>query len=150
MKFAYSFDGERYESLYGSVEEALKDAIVEIEDLRECNVSDIPEKIFVGECQDYKPSLLTCGYDVIEAVQCDAYEEGGEYAEDYLDDATKEQVEELEKGLDDVFQKWIEKYKLYPNFYTVPSYKTYTYDEAVAYIKKQVKRRAKWLNKVES
>lgn len=132
MEFAYSFDNETYGSTYNSVEEALRDAAYELEHMSN---TDKPDQIFVGECQVYKPSLLTCGYDVIEAIQCDAHEEGGEYAEGYLDDATKEQVEELENDLDDVFQKWVEKYKLQPNFYTVSVYKTYTYDEAVAYIK---------------
>ncbi len=40
-----------------------------------------------------------CGYDVIEAVRVDAYDEGGEYAENYLDDVTKEQREELKNSL---------------------------------------------------
>lgn len=40
---------------------------------------------------------------MIEAVQTNAYDEGGEYAENYLDDVTKEQREELEEQLDVVF-----------------------------------------------
>lgn len=80
-----------------------------------------------GECELYRPSLLSCGYDVIEAVQTDAYDEGGEYAENYLDDVTKEQREELEEQLDVVFNAWLEKHDLYPNFYTIPAYETYKY-----------------------
>lgn len=85
------------------------------------------ERVFVGECELYRPSLLSCGYDVIEAVQVDAYDEGGEYAENYLDDVTKEQREELEEQLDVVFNAWLEKHDLYPNFYTIPAYETYKY-----------------------
>lgn len=87
----------------------------------------LPERVFVGECELYRPSLLSCGYDVIEAVQTDAYDEGGEYAENYLDDVTKEQREELEEQLDVVFNAWLEKYDLYPNFYTIPAHETYKY-----------------------
>lgn len=64
---------------------------------------------------------------MIEAIQTDAYDEGGEYAENYLDDVTKEQREELEEQLDVVFNAWLEKYDLYPNFYTIPAYETYKY-----------------------
>lgn len=135
MKFSYSFDEERYGFLYDSIEETLKDAIEEIEALRKCNASDIPEKIFVGECRIYEPTLLNSGDDVIEAIKLQASDAGGEWADDYLDDVTKEQVEELEKNLDDVFQKWIDKYKFQPNFYTVSTYKAYTYEEAIDYVR---------------
>ena len=52
-----------------------------------------------------------------------------EYAEDYLDDVAKEDREELEAALDAVFQEWITKHNYHPNFYTVPSYEVYRYDE---------------------
>lgn len=134
MKFSYSFDEERYGFLYDSIEEALKDAIAEIEALRKYNV-DIPEKIFVGECQIYEPTLLDSGDDIIEMIKLQASDAGGEWGDYYLDDVTKEQVEELEKNLNDVFQKWIDKYKFQPNFYTVSTYKAYTYEEAIDYVK---------------
>ena len=41
---------------------------------------------------------------------------------------TKEQIEELENGLEAVFQDWIQKYNFYPNFYTIPAADVYTYD----------------------
>lgn len=94
---------------------------------RETGKKIYTKTVFVGECELYRPSLLSCGYDVIEAVQTDAYDEGGEYAENYLDDVTKEQREELEEQLDVVFNAWLEKYDLYPNFYTIPTYETYKY-----------------------
>lgn len=77
MKFSYSFDEERYGFLYDSIEEALKDAIAEIEALRKYNV-DIPEKIFVGECQIYEPTLLDSGDDIIEMIKLQASDAGGE------------------------------------------------------------------------
>lgn len=130
-KVAYSMDGENYSGMFDTAAEALEDARNEIEYMIESRKKgykiDLPERVFVGECELYQPSLLSCGYDVIEAVQDDAYDEAEEYAEDYLDDVTKEQREELEEQLDVVFNAWLEKYDLYPNFYTIPAYDTYKY-----------------------
>lgn len=124
-------DGENYSAMYDTAAEALEDARNEIEYMIESRKKGykvvLPERVFVGECELYRPSLLSCGYDVIEAVQADAYDEGGEYAENYLDDVTKEQREELEEQLDVVFNAWLEKYDLYPNFYTIPAHETYKY-----------------------
>lgn len=105
----------------------MKDAIAEFEEFKKYPPKrGIPNKIFVGQCEFYRPSLSNSGYDVIEAVQCQAQDEGGEWADDYLDDATKEQIEELENGLEAVFQDWIQKYNFYPNFYTIPAADVYT------------------------
>ena len=41
----------------------------------------------------------------------------------------KEKLEELETGLEQVFQKWDEKYELQPDFYIVNTYDVYKYDE---------------------
>lgn len=126
---AYSFDGETYGATYNNTKEALKDAIVEFEEFKKYPPKrGIPNKIFVGQCEFYRPSLSNSGYDVIEAVQSQAQDEGGEWADDYLNDATKEQIEELENGLEAVFQDWIQKYNFYPNFYTIPAADVYTYD----------------------
>ena len=126
---AYSFDGETYGATYNNTKEALKDAIAEFEEFKKYPPKrGIPNKIFVGQCEFYRPSLSNSGYDVIEAVQCQAQDEGGEWADDYLDDATREQIEELESGLEAVFQEWIQKYNFYPNFYTIPAADVYTYD----------------------
>jgi len=46
------------------------------------------------------------------------YDEVGECAEGFLD-VTKEQQKELEEQLNEVFFKWIVKYNLQPNCYTV-------------------------------
>jgi len=56
---------------------------------------------------------------VIETIQEAVYEDVGEVAEDYLDDATKEDLLELEKQLNDVFYKWQEKHHYKPTFYKV-------------------------------
>ena len=35
---------------------------------------------------------------------------------------------ELEAELEQVFQEWVERYNLYPDFYTVNKYDVYKYD----------------------
>lgn len=101
-KVAYSMDGENYSAMYDTAAEALEDARNEIEYMIESRKKGykvvLPERVFVGE-----------------------------YAENYLDDVTKEQREELEEQLDVVFNAWLEKYDLYPNFYTIPAHETYKY-----------------------
>lgn len=127
---AYSFDGETYGCTYDNTKEALSDALLEIESMKKFPPARgaVPNKIFVGQCKTFQPSLSGSGFDAIEAVQCQAAEEGGEYGEDYLSDVSKEQAEELENALEAVFQEWIEKHNLHANFYTVPSFDIYTYD----------------------
>lgn len=129
-KVAYSFDGESYGCMYNNTKEALKDALSELEGMKKYPPArgTIPNKIFVGQCEVFRPSLSGSGWDAIETVQCQAEDAGGEWAEDYLSDVTKEQIQELENALEAVFQIWIEKHNLHPNFYTVPSFDIYTYD----------------------
>ena len=59
----------------------------------------------------------------IDAILEDAYDqvcdEVGESAEDFLNDVTKEQQEELEEELNKVFFNWVVKNKLEPTCYTI-------------------------------
>ncbi|WP_156882297.1 hypothetical protein [Lacrimispora indolis] len=127
-KVAYSFDNESYSTLYDNEAEALEDALKEIKYYEENEYSSVPEKVYIGQCELFKPSLSSSGYDVIEAAISQADDEGfGEWDEDYLSDVTKEQREELEEELDAVFQKWITKHGLEANFFKVNSFDTYNY-----------------------
>ena len=69
--------------------------------------------------QIFSPSFGIDAGSVLESIQENAYSEGGEFSDGYLDDVTKEQEEELEQKLNEVFAEWTEKYNLHPNFYTV-------------------------------
>ena len=69
--------------------------------------------------QIFSPSFGIDAGSVLESIQENAYSEGGEFSDGYLDDVTKEQEEELERKLNEVFAEWTEKYNLHPNFYTV-------------------------------
>ena len=61
---------------------------------------------------------INTGY-LLESIQEDAYSEGGEFSEGYLDDVTNEQEAELEAQLNAVFSAWSDKYNHHPNFYNV-------------------------------
>ena len=56
---------------------------------------------------------------VIEDAQEQLAEEIGEVSESYLDSVTKEQEEELEVELNEVFRKWHKKHNLFPTCYNI-------------------------------
>ena len=125
---SYSFDNENYGSTFDSTEEALKEAFEEIQCYERNGYSTVPEKVYVGECEMFKPNLASSGWDVIEAAILQSDDEGfGEWNDDYLSDVTKEQREELESELDAVFQKWITRHGFEAGFYKVNCYDTYNY-----------------------
>jgi hypothetical protein len=51
------------------------------------------------------------------------YDECGEYAEDWLDNCTKEQEADLEDRIKEVVNKWADDYGLQPTFYGVKNVK---------------------------
>lgn len=83
--------------------------------------------VYIGQRYDFEPSVDADF--VIERIQDEAYDEGGEYAEDYLDpppmkdiEARKkwnDQVADLEKRLTDVFHTWARETKNEPNFWLI-------------------------------
>lgn len=83
--------------------------------------------VFIGQRYDFEPTVDADF--VIERIQEEAYDEGGEYAEYYLDpppmkdaEARKkwgEQVADLEKRLTDVFRAWAKETKNEPRFWLV-------------------------------
>ena len=68
---------------------------------------------------------------ILESIQEDAYSEGGEFSEGYLDDVTTEQEAELEAQLNAVFSAWSDKYNHHPNFYNVGHIEIITLEEAL-------------------
>lgn len=71
---------------------------------------------------------INTGY-LLESIQEDAYSEGGEFSEGYLDDVTTEQEAELEAQLNAVFSAWSDKYNHQPNFYSVDHIEIVTLEE---------------------
>lgn len=64
---------------------------------------------------------------IIENAQEQLYDEVGEVAECYLD-TTKEQDEELELKLNEVFYEWHKKHNLFPSCYKVENIETIDVD----------------------
>ena len=69
--------------------------------------------------QIFSPSFGIDAGSVLESIQENAYSEGGEFSDGYLDDVTKEQEEELEQKLNEVFAEWLTKYNHQPAFYYI-------------------------------
>lgn len=80
--------------------------------------------IYYAQVHEYIPSVDV--ENVLDNISENAYSETGEYAERYLCDVPKEQIEELGDSLNDVLEKWIKKYKHEPNFYTIGNEKCIT------------------------
>lgn len=74
--------------------------------------------IYTGKCKlDFVPYID--GVCIIENLQEQAYESGGDSRENYLEGAIDEQIKELEVNLNEVLVAWLEKYRHEPDFYSV-------------------------------
>ena len=76
------------------------------------------DKFFVGQVELVEVPLIDAD-DVTERLRESVYDDIGEVAEEFLLDASKEQVAELGEGLNGVYLAWLEKYGLKPNLYRV-------------------------------
>jgi hypothetical protein len=95
---------EAYEDLLGWVDDEY------FED-HNTKIVKIAEKI--------KPSI--CDFinidDMVDRIAENAYDDGGEYAEDYLYNLPSEQREELERNINTVLLDWAKKYNHEPNWF---------------------------------
>jgi hypothetical protein len=83
--------------------------------------------VFIGQRYDFEPTVDADF--VIERIQEEAYEEGGDYVGDYLDTPPMRdtearqtwdaQVADLEKRLTAVFHEWAKETKNEPSFYLI-------------------------------
>ncbi len=129
-KKAYSFDNENYSGVCDTDREALDEALMDIESIRRYNPKQIPDTVYIGNCEFFEPSLAGSSWDIIEAVLQQVDDEGfEEWTDGYLSDIPIEQREELEEGLEKVFQEWIDKYNYHATFFIVTSYDVYSYDK---------------------
>ncbi|PTQ84765.1 hypothetical protein C8U37_107133 [Trichococcus patagoniensis] len=69
--------------------------------------------------QAFSPHLCIDAGDVIENLQEQAGDCCGEVAENYLDDVTKGELEDLEEALNDALQKWLTEYNHQPTFHYI-------------------------------
>lgn len=80
-------------------------------------------KIYRGEAQYYTHDTFTfdIGADIQELLQESAYGEGGEFAEDYLEYLSKEQLDDLTR----IVTEWLNKNAAQPTFYGVKNVESY-------------------------
>ncbi|EOL42023.1 hypothetical protein RV11_GL003483 [Enterococcus phoeniculicola] len=67
----------------------------------------------VGQCMI--PTLYIDTDGLLEAASGNVYDQCGEYADDYLDDVSKDHLDELEK----VILEWFERHNYMPSCYTI-------------------------------
>lgn len=110
-KWCYSLNEEDFTGGLCSKEDAISEG-------REYAIDDDKPYFYIGKAiSDFTPSIdIDC---IIENIQEDAYQNGGEWAEGYLEDITKEQANELDEKLNDVLSNWIDKYNIKANWFTV-------------------------------
>ena len=113
-QYAWSNDEEHYDGYYKTVEDAIGEAIA-------CGEEG---DIWIGEIVEYDNFSINVD-KVIEDVCQVACEEVGEFAEGWLYKIPEEQEKELEEELNKVWNNWIKKYKLEPQFFTVENVKKY-------------------------
>lgn len=118
LDLAYSTDEEVFNSSgeFNCYEDAVLEAILEKD-------AEVGDTIFVGEKTKHMPHI--CAENVIEDLSEQAYDECGEHAQDYLTEVKDSERLELENELNDVLQKWMDRFKHHPYFYLVKKVKRF-------------------------
>lgn len=113
-KKCYSTNNEDF--TYDELDDAIRYAI----DDESINVGDVVT-VYEGDAVPWKAGDFT-GF-TLDHISNAAYDEGGEYADDYLEGVTKEQEADLDKRIADAVNQWADDYALQPNFYQVKNVK---------------------------
>lgn len=121
-KFSYSFDGENFDDICDSVEEALHDARIQ------ASCFDEPiETVYIGEVWDFEPKVDVDS--VIERIQDDAEDEAGECADDYLEGVKIADKQKLQEMLTETFNQWAAETFHEPYFYILRDAKEYRLED---------------------
>lgn len=80
-------------------------------------------KIYRGEAHGYTHDTFAfdIGADIQEILQEAAHGEGGEFSEDYLEDLSKEQLDDLTR----IITEWLNKNAVQPTFFSVKNVESY-------------------------
>ena len=115
-KYVYSHNGE--DSWVEHEDSAVDSAMFGKDDQKPDSV-----KIYRGEAKGYTHDTFAfdIGTDIQELLQEYAHGEGGEFAEDYLEDLSKEQLDDLTS----IVTEWLNKNAAQPTFYGVKNVKAY-------------------------
>ena len=125
MKWAYSFNGEMYGDIYDTREEAIRDAVKDIEEYKK----EI-DTVYIGIAKIFEARVNET--IVIESLKEDAWDGYGEYSEEYLEDLTDGERSDLQELLQEAYKKWENKYPWYnPNFYKVVFVEVFAVDDLI-------------------
>lgn len=119
------------EDEYNTKEEAIEAGRKYFKEWREEDPDDFIEEtggvqFQVGQIKKYVPYINV--EQVLDEVGKRAYDDCGEWAEEYLYDVKSEHQKELEEKLNQVFSEWIEKYGYEPRWFNVHNIRAVTID----------------------
>lgn len=120
-EYAYSFDNENYEGCFSIPTRAYKEALAELKADGKTDATFYVGLFANGPCPPVDVDVL------LENLQqtAEGSHYGGEYAEGWLDDVSKEHQEELESQLTAVFYKWMNKHGYLPTWRKLIAVDTY-------------------------
>ena len=121
-KYVYSFTDDWFNSdEYDTPEEAIEAARMEE---KESLSPEAHTEVYIGVVgEQWKPEID--GEGIVDMLQDNAYDVGGEFAESYLQGVTKEETDELTEVLTKAFDAWAARHGYEPNFYPVENVKEY-------------------------
>lgn len=126
MFFAFSLtnDDGSYIGVFSNLEELFEEAEAYIE--FKGNKLQKGSVLYIGEVKYPNPTI--CIMDILEAISYEYYEEYGDIAEDYLNNITDEEFDDLDKRLNKEFKDWLIKTNHQPAFWSVVRIKKYVYN----------------------
>jgi hypothetical protein len=118
--YAYSLDGQRYIGSFETREQALTVAL-DAAKQRE----NPPETVFVGRSIPVNAKASGHARMIISNMAARAREEAGDAGDDYLQQVSKPQIEELDQALENTVLGWLTKHHMLPKFFRVESISEY-------------------------
>lgn len=106
MKYAYSFDEEGYTGTFDTPDAAAAEAM--------SDASEDHGGVWIGEVKQPVAHDFVDAEAIIENAQCQAGDECGEWAEDWLASLNHDQIQELKTFVGD----WLQRHDA-PSFFTV-------------------------------
>lgn len=110
--WCYSHDGEHFEGEFETKDDAIAEGVFYLKE-----EDDDRDYIYVGIIQKIGLGVNACR--IIEDLQEQAYDQAGDYADDYLARVTREQEELLEARMNEVLHDWLKDFNYQPKFWTV-------------------------------
>ena len=124
-EYSYSFNEENFYGPFESREAALAEAMSELTCQDHFDPEQAEHFVYTGMDEPHTPTLPGVEW-LVENLQEMAYDAIGEAAEDWLEDVTNEEEEDLQDMVMEAVNKWLEKHKKQPTFFTVTEVETHT------------------------